>query len=295
MTASVDMLIDTGASVNVVDRSCFEKLRFAGLKLTKSKIRLFPYGSQTPLPVEGQFSATIRIPTTSQDIIAGFVVVNSPNATPLLGRKTAQDLGLLHFGLGVNNLNARQGHNSTLEALLDSNKDVFKGVGKLKDFQLHIHVDPQVTPVAQTPRRLPFHVFERVEDKLGERESLDIIEALDGPTPWVSPLLVVPKANGEVRICVDMRQRERHPISTLEETLHEVNGTTVFSKLDPRWGYHQIELEPESRGITIFTTHKGLRSYKRLMFGITSAPEVYQHVIQQALHGCQVSATYQMT
>ena len=194
--------------------------------------------------------------------------------------------------MGVNNLNARQGHNSSLEALLDSNKDVFEDVGKLKDFQLHIHVDPQVTPVAQPPRRLPFHVRKRVEDKLEELENLDIIEAVDGPTPWVSPLVVVPKANGEVRICVDMRQangaikRERHPIPTLEETLHELNGATVFSKLDLRWGYHQIELEPESRGITTFTTHKGLRRYKRLMFGITSAPEIYQHVIQQALHGC---------
>ena len=60
----------------------------------------------------------------------------------------------------------------------------------------------------------------------------------------------------------------------------------MFSKLDLKWGYHQIELDPASREITTFVTHKGLRRYKRLMFGISSAPEVYQHVIQQALEGC---------
>jgi len=61
----------------------------------------------------------------------------------------------------------------------------------------------------------------------------------------------------------------------------------VFSKLDLKWGYHQLELSGESRGIKMFTTRAGLYRYKRLMFGITSAPEIYQHAIQQALQRCQ--------
>lgn len=58
-----------------------------------------------------------------------------------------------------------------------------------------------------------------------------------------------------------------------------------FSKLDLKWGYHQIELELESRALTTFVTHTGLWRYKRLMFGISSAPEMYQHVIRQVLQG----------
>ena len=61
----------------------------------------------------------------------------------------------------------------------------------------------------------------------------------------------------------------------------------MFSKLDLRWGYHQIELSEESREITTFITHKGLYRYKRLMFGISSAPEKYQQVIQQTLQGTE--------
>jgi hypothetical protein len=128
---------------------------------------------------------------------------------------------------------------------------------------------------------------------LTELLDADIIEKAEGPTPWVSPVCIVPKPSGEIRLCVDMRraneaiQRERHPIPTIDEVLLDMNQSTVFSKLDLKWGFHQIELAEESRGITTFATHCGLYRYKRLVFGITSAPEVYQHIIQQVLQGCE--------
>ena len=109
----------------------------------------------------------------------------------------------------------------------------------------------------------------------------------------MSPLVAVPEPNGDIRVCVDMRQansaivRERHPIPTVEETLQELHGATIFSKLDLRSGYHQIELHPESRPITTFATQNSLYQYTRLLFGVSSAPEIYQHVIQQVLQGCR--------
>lgn len=121
----------------------------------------------------------------------------------------------------------------------------------------------------------------------------DVIEVAHGPTPWTSPIVVVPKQDGNVRLCVDMRRaneaiiRERHPIPTVDEVVAELSNSKHFSKLDLRKGYHQIELHEESRPITTFVTHKGLFRYKRLMFGISSAPEMYQHIIQQVLQGCQ--------
>ena len=73
--------------------------------------------------------------------------------------------------------------------------------------------------------------------------------------------LVVPKSDGDVQVCIDVRRaneaivRERHPIPTIEEILDDFNGATVFSKLDLKWGFHQIELEEQSRDITTFVTH----------------------------------------
>ena len=64
-------------------------------------------------------------------------------------------------------------------------------------------------------------------------------------------------------------------------------GRKTATELDLKWGYHQLKQREDSQGITTFTTHTSLYRYKRLMFGITSTPEIYQHVLQQALHGCE--------
>ena len=120
---------------------------------------------------------------------------------------------------------------------------VFDGVGKLKDNKLKLQVDPEVTPIAQKPRRVPFALREKVTAKVEELIAMDIVERVDGPTSWVSPVVVVPKASGDIRLCVDMRKanqaiiRERIPILTVDEVLENLNGGRVFSKLDLRLGF----------------------------------------------------------
>ena len=112
-------------------------------------------------------------------------------------------------------------------------KDCFHGLGKLKDFQLGLHVDSSVKPVAQPVRRIPFSVRKQVDDKLKQLEEMDVIERVSGPTPWVSPLVVV-HGKKEPRLCVDMRRaneaivRERHPIPIIDEILEDMTGATVF-------------------------------------------------------------------
>ena len=135
----------------------------------------------------------------------------------------------------------------------------------------------------------------KVEDELKRLEELDIIEKVDGPTPWVSPIVVAPKPKNpdEIRICVDMRlpnkavKRERHITPTIDDIIVELTGAKVFSKLDLNSGYHQVELSPESRYITTFTTHVGLRRYKRLIFSISSAAEKFQAIIRDSLDELQ--------
>ncbi len=284
---SVPVVIDSGATVNTVDIDTYYKLRaLKKVQIMPSNIRLFTYGSKIPLNILG--TITVNAEYNGKQIPAQFVVVDNQEAGCLLGHKSATQLDLLHIARSVNSV-----HSEDLSAKIHAKfPKVFEGVGKLKDFQQAIHVDPTIQPVAQSPRRVPFHVRRQVEAKLDELQRLDIIEPVTGPTPWVSPLVVVPKPNGEVRICVDMRRvntaviRERYPIPTIEETLQNLTGACVFSKLDLRWGYHQIELDEQSRQYTTFATHTGLYRYKRLMFGVSAAPEIYQHVVQQSLQGC---------
>ena len=99
-------------------------------------------------------------------------------------------------------------------------------------------------------RRIPFSLKDKVTAKVNELLQNDIIERVEGPTTWVSLVVVAPKPSGDIRLCVDLRRaneaivRERLPIPTVDEILESLNGSTVFSKLDLGWGFHQIELEP---------------------------------------------------
>jgi hypothetical protein len=81
--------------------------------------------------------------------------------------------------------------------------------------------------------------------------------------------------------------RERHITPTIDDLIHDLNGATVFSKIDLNSRYHQLELAPENRYITTFSTHRGLRRYTRLNFGTSSAAEVFQDAIQQVPSGIE--------
>ena len=130
-----------------------------------------------------------------------------------------------------------------------------------------------------------------MEQELSNLEHQNIIERVKGPTPRVSPLVVIPKKNEDVRICVDMRmankaiRQERHPTSTIDDLIQTLNGTTVFSKLDLKSGYHQLTIDPECRYITSFATYNGLWRYARLNFGTNSASEIFHKTINEQIPG----------
>ena len=109
----------------------------------------------------------------------------------------------------------------------------------------------------------------------------------------MNPVVVVPKTGGDIRLCIDMQmanegvRRNRHPTPNVDEITQSISGSKVFSKLDLKWGYHQLKLSSESQEITMFATHCALFRYKRLLFGVNSASEQYQYEIQTALAGIE--------
>ena len=103
--------------------------------------------------------------------------------------------------------------------------------------------------VAQPCRRVPYSLCSKVEEKLTELEDMDFIERVEGPMLCVSPIVIVHKQNGDIRICVDMKMANiaiecsRHPIPTIDDVLSELSGNAVFTKLDLTMGFHQLELK----------------------------------------------------
>ncbi|KAK3743001.1 hypothetical protein QZH41_007219 [Actinostola sp. cb2023] len=137
-------------------------------------------------------------------------------------------------------------HHFSPQSIFDDFKECLEGVGKLKDFKAKLHVDETVKPVAQKQRPVPFGLREKVEMKLDELVNADIIEPVEGPTPWVSPVVVVPKTGGDIRLCVDMRKaneaiiRERHPIPTVDDVLYNINAPKIIESLDKIFCTHGL-------------------------------------------------------
>ena len=270
----IEMIVDTGATTDVLDESTFHKVNHnKEIALQPTTKHLFAYGSNEQLATIGQFSGTISFQDQQHE---SPIHVLKGNHGSLLSYKTATALGII-------NLQVRHVQDDTTprDMLCTKYPTLFNGIGQLKGVEVKLHIDETVTPVAQPPRQIPFHIRQKVDTELRNLEEKGIIERVDGPTPWVSPLVITPKKNGEVRGCVDMRRanqaivREKHPMPTVEDLIHTLNGATVFSKLDLRAGYHQLSLAPESRYITTFATHKGLWSYTRLNFGTNSDSDIF--------------------
>lgn len=147
----------------------------------------------------GQFQAVISVAKAKTEAV--FMVVKTGRC--LLGYSTAKDLGILCIGPGVSvspNCNQVRG---TFEELKSKYSNVFQGIGKLKDNKLKLHIDENVVPVAQKIRKVPFSLKSKVTNKVNELLEKDI-EKVYGPTTWVSPVVVAPKASGNIRLCVDM-------------------------------------------------------------------------------------------
>ena len=144
----VEMVIDSGASTNVIDKNLWSKLKQEKVKCLsmKSDKKPYAYGSKEPLKVLGTFSALTKVGQSETQ--AEFVIIDGEGEA-LLVKEAAVQLGVLKLGVPVYSVKSK-------EAIMADHKQLFEGVGKLKDFQVKLHVDPDIPAVAQPVRRTPF-------------------------------------------------------------------------------------------------------------------------------------------
>ena len=176
---SIDALVDSGSSINLIDESTYQNMKPRPI-LQKSRTKIFPYQSSTPLKVKGAFNGLYE--SHSRYVNAQIIVLQGQGKS-ILSKDTAEKLDLLRVGPPKHSqVNKISQVPESVHPILEDNKEVFNGHGLLKDTEVKIHIDPEVNPVQQRTRRIPWHTRKKVSDELKRLKDLDIIEKCNGPT-----------------------------------------------------------------------------------------------------------------
>ena len=144
-------------------------------------------------------------------------------------------------------------------------------------------------PIRQKPYRTPFSERPKIDKALDDMIKAEIIRP--STSPWASPIVIVPKKDGSRRMCIDYRKinqithKNSYPLPNISEMLSSFKDARFFSSLDLKSGYWQIEMEEKDKEKTAFTCHRGLFEFNVLPFGLTSAPPVFQNLMDGVLAG----------
>ena len=279
-THKIQFKLDTGAEATAISMETYRTLKKPKLS-TPKKTLLGP--SRQPLncigEFQGKFGFSDRSTTQPVYVIKGL-------KSNLLGLPAITALQL-----AARMDAAEEGSPGTLDGYKKQFPSLFKGLGNLGEpFEIYLK-EGAVPHCIYTPRNVPLPLREKVKEELDRMETIGVIKKISEPTPWCAGMVVVPKKEGKLRICVDLKPlnesvlREIHPLPKVDETLAQLSGAKLFSKLDANSGFWQIPLAENSQLLTTFVTPFGRYHFTKMPFGISSAPEHFQKRMTAILSG----------
>jgi hypothetical protein len=145
----------------------------------------------------------------------------------------------------------------------------------------------ETRPIRQPPR-IPLAKQADVKETLGDMQRHGVIEESD--STWSSPVVLVRK-NGELRFCVDYRKlndvtkKDCFPLPQIDDTLDTLAGAKWFSTLDLKSGYWQVDVHPDDKEKTAFSTGQGLWQFTVMPFGLWNAPATFERLMETVLRG----------
>lgn len=288
-TCTIRMMVDTGSGASILPQHIFKE-HFSSCVLSPPKMQLLTYSKEN-IPVCGYLR--LNVTYYGKTVAGEFNIVKS--GTPLIGRDLCRALDIeIKGGCLIEPATncAMLQPSSTSLASTDSPVPIptVAGFGCTKNFIHKVKIRPGVKPVQQKLRHLPLSVRAAVSDELKMLEENGIIEKIDS-SEWVSPIVVTKRKNNTIRMCVDLREpnkavvQDSHPLPLIEDILSELHGSVMFSSLDLKNAYYQVQLHEESRGLTAFITHEGLYQFCRVPYGLCSAPSAFQRMMTMILKG----------
>uniref|UniRef100_A0A224YP72 RNA-directed DNA polymerase n=1 Tax=Rhipicephalus zambeziensis TaxID=60191 RepID=A0A224YP72_9ACAR len=284
---NIPFLVDTGATVSLLNLEDF-KHYFQGTRLLDSYIVLQDY-SKKCIPNVGYFSTNVRYNDTTAAVT--FYVTKEGSSLLYLDAIRSLHITIDGATLSCSQVSSTENRRIPSNAPSEFHHLFTQELGLVKGYMHEVKRRPGIQPVAAKLRRLPFLLQQQVSDELSRLEKSGVIERVSA-SDWVSPLVVVKKKNGSLRLCVDLREPNKaivvdgFPLPHIEELLQQLTGAVYFSKLDLASAYHQVNLSEPSRDLTTFVTHDGLFRFRRVCFGLASAPAVFQKMMSDILKDC---------
>ena len=105
---------------------------------------------------------------------------------------------------------------------------------------------------------------------------------------WVSPIVVVLKKNGKLRVCINLKKvnaatiRDHYPLKITKHLLERVAGKKAYSFPDGFFGYNQVTIHPNDQHEIAFATKFGIYAYRVMPFGLTNTPTTFQRLMNHA-------------
>ncbi|GJX21106.1 putative reverse transcriptase domain-containing protein [Tanacetum coccineum] len=164
------------------------------------------------------------------------------------------------------------------------------GLPPVRQVEFQINLIPEATPIARAPYRLAPSEMQELSNQLQELADRGFIRP--STSPWGAPVLFVKKKDIYFRMCIDYRElnkltiKNRYPLPKIDDLFDQLQGSSVYSKIDLRSGYHQLRVRDEDIPKTAFRTRYGHYEFQVMPFGLTNAPAVFMDLMNrvQVLH-----------
>ena len=284
------MELDTAADFSIMSKSEYLE-RFADEPLTPSQITLKTYTGEV-LDVSGEMHCDIVY--NGKQYCLPILVANYDAKPTLLGKNWLRHIKIEWGEIFCSSKGDALSADSQLNDLLSKHSELFtESYEGMKGLEAHITMRNDARPTFVKARRVPYALKEQVERELDKLEKNGVIKKTDRSC-WASPVVVVPKADGTVRICGDYKstinqsvEDEQYVLPTTQDLYTALVGSKVFSKLDLSHAYAQLNVDKESQEYLTIATHKGLYSYLKLPYGVKSSPKIFQAKMDQILLGVE--------
>ncbi|GJX04873.1 putative reverse transcriptase domain-containing protein [Tanacetum coccineum] len=159
------------------------------------------------------------------------------------------------------------------------------GLPPTRQVEFQIDLVPGAAPVARAPYRLAPSELKELSEQLKELSDKGFIRP--SSSPWGAPVLFVKKKDGSFRMCIDYRElnkltvKNRYPLPRIDDLFDQLQGSSVYSKIDLRSGYHQLRVREEDIPKTAFRTRYGHYEFQVMPFGLTNAPAVFMDLMNR--------------